>query len=367
MAWTLARTAAAAALALSLMSCAPKSSSQAELRIYNWSDYIDPAILADFTKETGIKVTYDTFDSNEVAETKVLTGGTGYDIVTPSNNNLVRYIAAGAVQPLDFAKLPNAKNLWGDLRARLEPYDAGGKHSIPYMWGTIGLGYDKAKVEQRLPGVALDSWKVIFDPSTLAKLRDCGVFFLDAPEDMYALALTYLGKDPNSQDPADYAAATELLLKVRPYVRKFHSSEYINALAHGDICLAVGYSGDVLQAQARAREAGNGVDIAYVIPREGSQLWFDLFAIPVDAPHPEAAHRFLDYIMRPDVIAKASNYIRYANVNAAATPLVDPALRADPGIYPPTEVMGRLFVTTAKSQDSLREMNRQWTRVQTGR
>jgi putrescine transport system substrate-binding protein len=302
-----------------------------------------------------------------VAETRVLTGATGYDIVTPSNNNLARYVAAGAVRELDFAKLPNAKNLWPELRARMEAFDPGGKRSIPYMWGTIGLGYNVAKVSERLPGVSLDSWKVAFDPANLARLQDCGVYFLDASEDMYALALAYLGKDPNSADPADYAAATELLLKVRPHVRKFHSSEYINALANGDICLAIGYSGDVLQARDRAEEAKNGVEIAYALPREGSQVWFDVFAIPADAPHPEAAYKFLNYMMRPEVIAKATNYTHYPNANAAATPLVDQAIRNDPTVYPTPAVFTRLFVTTAKDQALLKEVNRQWTRVQTGR
>ena len=361
---------AAALLSLGLAACGQGGAGggQAqELRIYNWSDYIDPQILADFTKETGIKVVYDTFDSNEVAETKVLTGATGYDVVTPSNNNLVRYIGAGAVRELDFSKLPNRKNLWPEMMARMEPFDPGGRHSVPYMWGTIGVGYNAKAVAQRLPGVALDSWSVVFDPDKLAKLQDCGIYFLDASEDMYAVALKYLGKDPNSRDPADYAAATDLLMKVRPYVRKFHSSEYINALANGDICLAVGYSGDVLQARDRAEEAKNGVEVAYAIPREGSQVWFDLFAIPADAPHPDEAYRFLDYMLRPEVIARATNFTNYPNANAAATPLVEAEIRNDPTIYPTPEVFGRLFVTTAKDQALLREVNRQWTRVLTGR
>jgi putrescine transport system substrate-binding protein len=359
--------AAAAVAALGLTSCSKPAEEAKELRIYNWSDYIDPDILTAFTTETGIKVVYDTFDSNEVAETKVLTGATGYDVVTPSNNNLVRYVEAGAVRELDFAQLPNRKNLWPELLARMEPFDAGSKHNVPYMWGTIGLGYNVKEVSRRLPGASLDSWSVVFDPNMLSKLKDCGVYFLDASEDMYAVALKYLGKDPNSTDPADYAAATELLLKVRPYVRKFHSSEYINALANGDICLAVGYSGDVLQARDRAEEAKNGNEIAYAIPKEGSQVWFDVFAIPADAPHPQAAYRFLDYMMRPDVIAKATNYTNYPNANAASTPLVDEEIRTDPTVYPTAEVFGRLFVTTAKNQALLREVNRQWTRVQTGR
>lgn len=344
---------------------APKAGG--EVRIYNWSDYIDPALLEQFTKETGIKVVYDTFDSNEVLETKVLQGGTGYDIVVPSNSNVPRYVAAGAIQPIDKAKLPGLKNLWADVMTRMEPFDPGAKHTVPYMWGTIGLGYNEAAVAKRLPGVAIDSWKVVFDPAVLAKLDDCGVYFLDASEDMMALALNYLGKDPNSKDPKDLQAATDLLMKVRPHVKKFTSSAYIDALANGDICLAIGYSGDVIQAATRAEEAKNGVVIAYAIPKEGSQVWFDVFALPKDAPNPEAAYKFIDFMLRPEVIAKASNYVAYANANLPATPLVDEEVRGDPNVYPTPEVFQRLFVTTPKDPALLREVNRQWTRVLTGR
>ncbi|WP_309091445.1 polyamine ABC transporter substrate-binding protein [Phenylobacterium sp.] len=353
-------------LALLLAACGGGQDAQ-ELRIYNWSDYIDPALLEQFTKETGIRVTYDTFDSNEVLETKVLQGGTGYDLVVPSNHNLPRYIAAGAIQPLDKAKLPGLANLSPDLMGKLAAFDPGGAYAVPYMQGTIGIGYNTEVVAKRLPGVAIDSWAVVFDPANLAKLQDCGVYFLDASEDMYAVALNYLGKDPNSKVPADSAQATDLLLQARPYVRKFHSSEYIEALANGDACMVVGYSGDVLQAKARAEEAKNGVKLAYVVPKEGSQIWFDVFTIPKDAPNPEAAHRFLAFMLRPEVIAKASDYTQYANANAAATPLVDPEVRNDPNVYPTPELARRLFVTTTKDQALLRELNRQWTRVLTGR
>ncbi|MEW5683891.1 MAG: polyamine ABC transporter substrate-binding protein [Pseudomonadota bacterium] len=357
---------------LALAACSPKSDKAAdggstELRIYNWSDYIDPELLTQFTKETGIKVTYDTFDSNEVLETKVLQGGTGYDLVVPSNHNLPRYIAAGAIQPLAKDKLPGLDQLSPDLMAHMEPFDPGHKYAVPYMQGTIGIGYNADAVAKRLPGVKVDSWAVVFDPANLAKLKDCGVYFLDASEDMYAVALNYLGRNPNSQTPADYEAATALLLKARPYVRKFHSSEYIEALANGDVCVAVGYSGDVLQAKARAEEAKNGVKIAYAVPKEGSQVWFDVFTIPKDAPHADAALKFIAYMLKPEVIAKASNYIQYANANAAATPMVDEAIRNDPNVYPTPEMSKRLFVTTTKDQDLLREVNRQWTRVLTGR
>ncbi|MBS0335071.1 MAG: polyamine ABC transporter substrate-binding protein [Proteobacteria bacterium] len=361
-------TATAFAVAAALTACGRQGGEAAggqTLNIYNWSDYIDPGLLKQFTAETGIKVRYDTFDSNEVLETKVLQGQTGYDIVVPSNHNLPRYIAAKAVQPLDRGQLKGLQNLDPAVEAQMAAFDPGGAYSIPYMKGTIGLGYNVEAVAKRLGG-PVESWSVVFDPAKLAKLKDCGVYFLDASEDMYAVALNYLGKDPNSKDPKDYAAATDLLLKVRPYVRKFHSSEYIDALANGDICLAIGYSGDVLQARARAAEAKNGVKLAYALPKEGSQVWFDLFTIPADAPHPKAAYAFLNFMLRPEVIANASNFTKYANANAAATALVDPSVRDDPAAYPPPELARKLFVTTTKDQALLREVNRQWTRVLTG-
>ena len=363
----------ALAAALVLAACSPKTAEKADakaggtLRIYNWSDYIDPALLTQFTKETGIKVSYDTFDSNEVLETKVLQGGTGYDLVVPSNHNLPRYIAAGAIQPLDKKQLPGLDKLDPALMAHMAPFDPGAAYAVPYMQGTIGIGYNADAIAKRLPGMKIDSWSVVFDPLVLAKLKDCGVYFLDASEDMYAVALHYQGKDPNSKNPADYESGTAMLMQVRPFVRKFHSSEYIDALANGDICLAIGYSGDVLQAKARAEEAKNGVKVAYAVPKEGSQVWFDVFTIPKDAPNPAAAHKFIAFMLRPEIIAKASNYTQYANANLAATPLVDEALRNDPNAYLTPEVSKRLFVTTTKDQALLRDVNRRWTKVLTGR
>jgi putrescine transport system substrate-binding protein len=345
---------------------APAAAAGGTLSIYNWSDYIDPALLKEFTAQTGIKVRYDTFDSNEVLETKILQGQTGYDLVVPSNHNVPRYITAKAIQPLDKAKLQGLENLAAGVMERMAAFDPGAKYAVPYMQGTIGIGYNVDAVAKRLPGVKIDSWAVVFDPNNMAKLKDCGVYFLDASEDMYAVALNYLGKDPNSRDPKDYASATDLLMKVRPYVRKFHSSAYIEALANGDICVAIGYSGDVLQAKSRAQEARNNVGLAYALPREGSQVWFDLFTIPADAPNPAAAYSFLNFMLRPEIIARASNYTKYANANAAATQLVDPSVRNNPAAYPPPELAKRLFVTTTKDQALLREVNRQWTRVLTG-
>ena len=361
--------AVAAALALAACSPAakkPDAKASGTLNIYNWSDYIDPALLKQFTAETGIKVRYDTFDSNEVLETKVLQGQTGYDIVVPSNHNVPRYIAAKAIRPLDKGALKGLENLDPGVMTHMAPFDPGAKYAVPYMQGTIGIGYNVDAVAKRLGGSPVDSWAVVFDPKSLAKLKDCGVYFLDASEDMYAVALNYLGKDPNSRDPKDYAAATAMLTKLRPYVKKFHSSEYIDALANGDICVAIGYSGDVLQAKSRAEEAKNKVKLAYAVPKEGSQVWFDLFTIPADAPNAAAAYSFLNFMLRPEIIAKASNYTKYANANAAATKLVDPSVKDDPAAYPPPELAKRLFVTTTKDQALLREVNRQWTTVLTG-
>lgn len=361
----------AVASMLALAACSPsgqKASTKAggTLNIYNWSDYIDPALLKQFTAETGIKVRYDTFDSNEVLETKVLQGQTGYDIVVPSNHNVPRYITAKAIRPLDKAQLKGLENLDPGVMAHMAPFDPGAKYAVPYMQGTIGIGYNTDAVARRLPGVKIDSWAVVFDPKNMAKLKDCGVYFLDASEDMYAVALNYMGKDPNSHDPKDYAAATAMLSKLRPYVKKFHSSEYIDALANGDICVAIGYSGDVLQAKSRAEEAKNKVRLAYAVPKEGSQVWFDIFTIPSDAPNAQAAYSFLNFMLRPEIIARASNYTKYANANSAATKLVDPSVKDDPAAYPPPELAKRLFVTTTKDQALLREVNRQWTTVLTG-
>jgi putrescine transport system substrate-binding protein len=360
---------AAALTAVVLTGCGgpkAKGPEAKELRIYNWSDYIDQSILDGFTKETGIKVVYDTFDSADVLETKVMTGATGYDIVVPSNQYVTRFVAAGALQPIDPAKLPGRKNLWPRIMDYMAPFDPGAKYAVPYMWGTVGIGYNPTAVAKRLPGVKIDSWAVLFDPANLAKLKDCGVYFLSDSQDMYGAALRYLGRDVNSTNPADYQAATDLLLKLRPYVRKFNNSESIEALANGDICVAIGYSGDMLHAADRASEAKHGVTLAYVVPKEGTQVWFDNFAIPKDAPHPEAAHKFIDYMLRPAVIAKASNVLHYANANLASQPLLDKAILSDPNVYPTPEMFTRLYVIKPKDQALLRDINRQWTRVQTG-
>ncbi len=336
------------------------------VNIYNWSDYIDDTILTDFTAETGIKVVYDVYDSNEILETKLLAGGSGYDIVVPTGTFLQRQIQAGVYQPLQKDKLPNLKNMWPVVSERTAKYDPDNGYSINYMWGTTGIGYNVEKVRERLGVDTIDSWSVLFEPETLAKFADCGVMMLDAPDEIFRAALNYLGLEPDSTDVADYEKATALLMKIRPYVQKFHSSEYINALANGDICLAVGWSGDILQARDRAAEANNGVTVAYALPKEGALMWFDNMAIPADAPHPEAAHVFLDYIMRPEVMAKASNYVYYANGNLASKPFLNEDVIGDPAIYPSDETMEKLYVVSPFDARLQRSLTRLWTTVRTG-
>jgi len=336
------------------------------VNVYNWSDYIDESILEDFTKETGIKVVYDVFDSNEVLETKLLAGGTGYDVVVPTGTFLGRQIQAGVFQKLDKSKLPNAENLWPQIMARIEKYDPGNEHAINYMWGTTGIGYNVDKIKEIMPDAPVDSWDLVFKPENAAKFADCGIYVLDTADEIFPSALNYLGLDPDSNDPEDFKKATELLMQVRPYIRKFHSSEYINALANGDICIAVGWSGDVLIARDRAAEANNGVTVEYSIPKEGAMMWFDNMAIPADAPHVEEAHEFLNYIMKPEVVAKATNYVFYANGNKASQDFVDKEVLDDPAIYPSAETVENLFTTTTKPPKSLRARTREWTKVKSG-
>lgn len=360
---TLAKLLATSAAALAFATAA--QAQERVVNVFNWSDYIDESILADFTKETGIKVVYDVFDSNEILETKLLAGGSGYDIVVPSGTFLARQIQAGVFQPLDMSKLPNSKNLWGEVQKRTEAYDPGQKHSINYMWGTTGIGFNVKAVKERL-GEDIVSWDVVFNPEKLAKLKDCGVHILDAPQEIVPAALNYLGKNPDSKEAADVEAAGALLESIRPSVQKFHSSEYINALANGDICLAVGWSGDVFQARDRAAEADAGVEVGYVIPSEGALMWFDQMAIPADAKNVEEAHAFLDFIMRPEVIAKASNYVYYANGNEASMPLLEKDITEDPAIYPDAATLEKLYVTTPWGARPQRLLTRAWTKVKTG-
>jgi putrescine transport system substrate-binding protein len=310
----LRRALAGAVLAAALIA-QPASAADREVRIYNWSDYIEASVLEEFTKETGIKVTYDVFDSNDVLETKMLAGGSGYDIVVPTGPYLARLINAKVFQKLDKSKLPNITNLWPTILERTAIYDPGNEYSINYMWGTTSIGYNEGKIKERMPDAPVDSWDMVFKPEVVSKFKDCGIHLLDSADDILPAALHYLKLNPDSKDPEDIKKAGELLEKIRPNIQKFHSSEFINGLANGDICMAVAFSGDILQGRNRADEAKNGQVIKLSVPKEGAQMWFDQFAIPADAKNVEEAHIFLNYLMKPEVIAKASNYIQYANGN----------------------------------------------------
>lgn len=338
------------------------------VNFYNWSDYVDPTVLEDFTRETGIRVRYDTFDSNDMLETKLLAGHSGYDVVVPTAYFLERQIKAGVFQKLDKSKLPNLKHLWDEISRRLAAYDPGNQYAVNYMWGTTGIGYDVAKAREALgPGAKIDSWDILFKPEIIAKFKDCGAYFLDAADDVFPPALRFLGLDPNSSAPADLEKAAELISKVRPFIRKFHSSEYLNALASGEICLVLGFSGDIKQAQRRAAEAKNGIEIAYLIPKEGAQLWFDNLAIPKDAPHVAEAQELINFLQRPEIAARNTNYIAYANGNAASQAYVKKSILEDRGIYPDAATMARLYTISAHDQKTQRLMNRLWTRIKTGR
>jgi len=345
----------------------PAAAEEKVLNVYNWSDYIDPAVIEAFQKETGIAVSYDVFDSNEVLETKLLTGKSGYDVVVPSAYFLERQVQAGVFRKLDKARLPGLANLDAGLQASVARHDRGNEHGVIYMWGTTGIGYDAGKIAAIMPDAPTDSWSLVLDPAVVSKFKDCGVSFLDDPTDMVGTVLLWLGKDPNSQSEDDLKLAEEALLRIRPYIRTIHSSQYIEDLANGEVCIAVGYSGDVLQARDRAAEAGKELDIRYVIPREGALMWFDTLAIPADAAHPDNAHAFIDYLLRPDVAAANSNYVNYATANTAALAQVNEELRNDAGIYPTPEVKERLQPNLAKSAEFTRSLNRAWTRFVTGR
>lgn len=339
------------------------------LNVYNWSDYIAEDTLANFEAKTGIKVTYDVFDSNDVLEAKLLAGKTGYDVVVPSGTFLARQIQAGVFQKLDMSKLPNHKNLDPAIMKKLSSLDPDNAHAIPYLWGTTGIGINVAKVKERLgEDFPLDSWDLVFKPENAAKLADCGITILDAYDEIVPAVLNYLGEDPNGKDIGLLnGKVTKLMKDIRPHVRYFHSSQYINDLANGDVCLSVGWSGDILQAMDRASEAENGVEVAYIIPKEGAPLWFDMLAIPKDASNAEAAHTFLNYLMSPDVMAGITNYVWYPNAIPASKPSIDKEITSDPSIYPTPEVEAKLFTLPVYGPKYDRAGSRMWTALKAGK
>lgn len=347
---------------------APAPAQDRSVNFYNWSNYVAPGVLEEFTRETGIKVVYDTFDGNETLETKLLAGKSGYDVVVPTAYFLQRQIGAKVFQKLDPAKLPNMKNAWDVVTKKLALYDPGNQYAANYMWGTTGIGYNVAAAKKILgEGAVVDSWSLVFRPENLAKFKDCGVQMLDSADDILPAALTYLGLDPNSTKQADLEKAADLVAQVRSSVRKFHSSEYLNALATGEICLVVGWSGDIKQAQSRAAESSNGVEIGYAIPKEGAQMFFDNLAIPADARNVAEAHELINFLYRPEIAARNSDFLSYANGNKASQEFINPRVLNDKTIFPDEAMQARLFVITARDPATQRVINRLWTRVKTGR
>lgn len=337
----------------------PLQAEERVLNIYNWADYVAPQALKRFQAESGIRVKYDTFDSTEVLDSKLLTGGSGYDVVFPPSSGLARAIQARALQPV--GALSNAGNLDPQLLAKLAGVDPGNQYGVPYTWGTVGLGINKQAVEQRLPGVALDSLDLLFKPEYASKLKDCGIAVLDSPQEVIAIALNYLGKPPYSAAAEDLEAAQQLLAKLQPNLLYVNSARQINDLASGAVCLALTYTGDAGMAAARAAEVQQPFEVLFRIPREGTLIWFDTMAIPKDAPHPQAARAFIDYMLRPEAIAELTNELYFANANAASAPLIDEAVRSDPDIYPAAEVRARLFPEQIMTLKDQRKRTRLWT------
>lgn len=355
------------ATALSMAVALGVQAEQRQLNVYHWSDYVAPDTISNFEKQTGIKVVFDVYDSNEVLEAKLLSGRSGYDIVVPSNPFLAKQIKAGVYQKLDKSQLTGWGNLNKDLLRTLEVSDAGNQYSIPYMWGSIGIGYNVDKVKAALGDQAVDSWDVIFKPENIKKLQECGVAVLDSPTEIIPTAMHYLGLPTDSENPEHIKQAEALLLSVRPYITYFHSSKYISDLASGNICVAVGYSGDLYQSKARAEEAKGKVRLAYKIPKEGAGTFFDMIAIPKDAKNVKEAHEFINYLLEPQVMADLTNYLQFSNANDQATPLVEEGIRTDPGIYPPAELMSKLYTFPDFSAKTQRLLTRSWTKIKSGK
>lgn len=336
------------------------------LHVYNWADYVAKSTISDFEARTGIKVSYDVFDSADVLATKLLTGGSGYDVVMPNGGTTYRLGQAGILLKLDKSRLKNLGNLDPQIMQIVAANDPGNEHALPYLWGTTGIGYNPDLVEKVLGTRTIDSLAAVFDPKIAAKLMKCGITMLDSPVDMYAIAYLYLGLDPNSHRPEDVAAAERALTAVRPYIRYYHSSRYVSDLATGEVCVSIGWSGAVQQARFAGAQFENPVRVEYVIPKEGAPVWFDMVAIPADAPNVDNAYAFLDYLLEPKVMADITNTVGQANGNAASLPFVKPELRDDPGVYPPPEVFKRLTIDKAWEPALISDIGRRWIRMQTG-
>lgn len=354
------------AAVVTLCGCQRADPAAQSVNLYIWADYLAPDTLANFEKRTGIKVHVSYFETNEVLESRVLTGSSGHDVVVPTAPFFERQIRSGAYQALDRHQLPNLANMDASIMAQVAQNDPGNAHGVVYLWGSYGIGYNEQKIAAALPGVPLDSWRLIFDPAYAARLAACGISMLDAPAGVVRLVLAYLGRNPNAPGEQDLADAAAVLMKIRPYVRTIDSTNIIDAMANGDICVALGYNGDFVMAGRRARDAANGIRVGYVIPREGSLLWFDMLGIPKDAPHAANAHRLVNYLMEPKVIADVSNFVGYANGNTPATALLDNAIRTNAMVYPSPDARRRLFVQLQDPPEQARAMTRLWQQFKTG-
>jgi putrescine transport system substrate-binding protein len=337
------------------------------VHVFNWSDYIAEDTISLFEAETGIKVTYDVYDSDEFLETKMLAGNSGYDVVVPSAEFLQRLVAAGVYAEIDKSKLPNLKNMDPQMMAELANFDPDNAHGVINMWGTTGLGFNVSAVEERLGKDApTDSWSLILDPKNAEKLKDCGISILDSPTHVIPIAMNYLGLDPHSTEKADIEKGINLLIEISPYVRYFSSSKYITDLANGDVCVSIGWSGDVFQSRARAEEAGNGITVGYSIPKEGALQWFDVLAIPADSENKDEAHAFINFMMDARITANNTNYVWYANANTASLPMVDQEILDDPGIFPTDEARAKLWGGKVYDSKTTRMITRLWTTLKTG-
>jgi len=377
---TVVRSLLMGAVAIALVACGKKEEAPSQgaapaqpaaeekvLNLYIWNDYVAPDTIANFEKETGIKVSVSNYGSNEELDAKLAPGNAGYDVVVPSASSYERQIKAGYYQKLDKSLLPNLKNMDPDIEARLAMHDPGNDYAVLHMWGTTGIGYNVKKIKEALPNAPVDSWSLVFDPKVVSKFKKCGVAMLDSATEMYSMTLASLGKDPNSQKQEDLDAATNAMVAIRPNIRYFDTQKMIQDLANGEICLAVGYNGDILQARNRATENKTGAEIKYVIPKEGTIIWFDSYLVPKDAPHPKNAQAFINYMLRPEVIAAVTNTVQYANGNAQATQYVDKTVLEDPGVYPSAEVKAKLVPDLADTEETTRIMTRGWQKVTTGK
>ena len=344
----------------------PSWAAAGTVNVYNWSDYIGETTVADFEAETGIGVVYDLYASSEEAQAKMLAGSSGYDVVLQSGLSLPQFVRAGVYQKIDHARLTGWGNLDPEIVKIIEGFDPGNEHGVPYMWGSVGFTYNLDMVMARLPDADLESLDTIFKPENAAKLADCGISILDSPTDIGFMVMKYLGIDPDNPGPEGYAKLAEAFKAIRPYIATFDNSNYLTTIPNGEVCAVNNWSGDYGVAKARAAEAGIEMNLAYYVPKTGAPAWFDLWSIPGDASNVDNAYLFIDYLLRPEVIAACTDYTGYANANKAATPLVDPSISSDPAVYPDAETLSRLYTPKPQTSEQESALNRIWTQIKTG-